>query len=326
MEQMEFEKTQKRQMILQKTWVICLLACVCNFLWGSAFPCIKIGYDLFQIPEKDTPAQILFAGMRFAMAGILVILVMSISHKEFLVPKRQKTWGRVMLLSCFQTILQYILFYIGLAHTSGVKASIIEASNVFFAILVASLFFRQEKLTAEKIIGSLIGFLGVLVIQLQGFSLDFGLGDGCILLSTIAYAMSSVLLRRFSDEENVVLLSGYQFLFGGIVMMIFGFLLGGRISSELVGAWGMLFYLAFVSAMAYSLWAVLLSHNPVSRVAVFGFMNPVFGVILSAWLLKERQQAFGIRSVIALILVSIGIYIVYRNPKVRIVDEKKDKL
>ena len=77
----------------------------------------------------------------------------------------------------------------------------------------------------------------------------------------------------------------------------------------------MLGYLAFISAMAYSLWAMLLKYNPVSKITVYGFMNPVFGVILSAFILGEAEQAFGIKSLGALILVCIGIYIVNGTKK-----------
>ena len=72
----------------------------------------------------------------------------------------------------------------------------------------------------------------------------------------------------------------------------------------------MLLYLALVSALAYSLWGILLKYNPVSRVTVFGFMNPVFGVLLSALLLGETGQASGVRSLLALVLVCTGICLV----------------
>ena len=75
-----------------------------------------------------------------------------------------------------------------------------------------------------------------------------------------------------------------------------------------------LLYLAFVSAAAYSLWSVLLKYNPVSKIAVFGFMNPMCGVIISGIVLKE-SGAFGIKGLISLILVCVGIYIVNRSGK-----------
>ena len=104
-----------------------------------------------------------------------------------------------------------------------------------------------------------------------------------------------------------------QFIVGGIILILCGLLLGGRMGAVSASAIGILVYLAFVSAVAYSLWGLLLKYNPVSKVAVFGFMNPVFGVILSAWLLDEREQAFGVLSIISLALVCVGIYIVNKR-------------
>lgn len=303
-----------KTIFMQKFAVVVLLATICDLLWGSAFPCIKLGYKFFNISSDDTASQIFFAGLRFTLAGLLVIIFMSFVKRRFLVPRSLKTFGRISLLSCFQTILQYILFYIGLAHTNGVKGSIIEASNVFIAICVASLIFKQEKLTSKKLIGSLIGFIGVVIINLKGLTFDFNIGDMCVFMSTFAYAVSSVLLKRYSTEEDTVMMSGYQFLFGGIIMTLIGLLLGGKLTVFTTQGIVLLVYLAFISAMAYSLWAILLTYNPISKVAVMGFLNPVFGVILSAIILKEGD-IINIRSIIALTLVCIGICIVYMKDK-----------
>ena len=303
-----------KTIFMQKFAVVVLLATICDLLWGSAFPCIKLGYKFFNISSDDTASQIFFAGLRFTLAGLLVIIFMSFVKRRFLVPQSMKTFGRILLLSCFQTILQYILFYIGLAHTNGVKGSIIEASNVFIAIFVASLIFKQEKLTTKKLIGSLIGFIGVVIINLKGLTFDLNIGDMCVFMSTFAYAVSSVLLKRYSTEEDTVMMSGYQFLFGGIIMTLIGLLLGGKLTVFTTQGIVLLVYLAFISAMAYSLWAILLTYNPISKVAVMGFLNPVFGVILSAIILNEGD-IINIRSIIALTLVCIGICIVYMKDK-----------
>lgn len=303
-----------KTIFMQKFAVVVLLATICDLLWGSAFPCIKLGYKFFSISSDDTASQIFFAGLRFTLAGLLVIIFMSFVKRRFLVPRSMKTFGRISLLSCFQTILQYILFYIGLAHTNGVKGSIIEASNVFIAIFVASLIFKQEKLTTKKLIGSLIGFIGVVIINLKGLTFDLNIGDMCVFMSTFAYAVSSVLLKRYSTEEDTVMMSGYQFLFGGIIMTLIGLLLGGKLTVFTTQGIVLLVYLAFISAMAYSLWAILLTYNPISKVAVMGFLNPVFGVILSAIILNEGD-IINIRSIIALTLVCIGICIVYMKDK-----------
>lgn len=301
---------------MQKPVVVLLGAFVCCSLWGSAYPCIKIGYRLFRIAADDTATQILFAGIRFFLAGILAILFGSLVQRKWLKPPR--TSGKeILVLAMLQTVIQYLFFYIGLAHTSGVKASIIGAVNVFVAILVASLLFHQEVLNKRKVGGCIIGFIGVVIVNLNGMDFHFGFGDGAIFLSTVAYAFSSVYLKKYSAKHDPVMLSGYQFVTGGLMLAAAGFAMGGRLTEVSSGAVGLLVYLAFVSAVAYSLWGILLKYNPVSRVTVYGFMNPIFGVLLSALLLGEKSQASGIFSLIALMLVCTGIFIVNHEKNIK---------
>ena len=300
------------------TYGIILTAVFCNFLWGSAFPCVKTGYRLFSIESNDTMSQILFAGIRFLLAGIMVVTAGSIINRRILLPTGNNI-KKILFLSLFQTVIQYILFYIGLANTSGVKGSIIEASSVFVAILISSLIFRLEKLSLSKISGCIIGFAGVVIVNIGGQGLDFSLkwnGEGLILMSTVSYAFSTVLMKRYSAKGDPVLLSGWQFISGGLIMIVMGAAGGGSVSAGADIDYLMLFYLAFISAAAYSLWGMLLKYNPVSRIAVFGFANPVFGVILSAMILKESSQAQGLATLTALLLVCAGIYLVNRADEV----------
>ena len=276
-----------KESTMRKTWVVCLLAMICCLLWGSAFPCIKVGYKLFQVDSTDTAAQILFAGCRFTLAGVLVILFGAVLQRTFLKPGRTAI-AKIIKISLLQTVLQYFFFYVGLAHTTGVKGSIVEASNVFLSILVSSLLFRMEKLDAKKIIGCMIGFAGVVIINLSGndVSMSFNLmGDGFVFISALAYAFSSVLIKKYSQTENPVMLSGYQFLLGGIIMVAGATAAGGRLTAVSVKGGMLLLYMALISAVAYTLWGILLKYNPVSKVSIFGFTNPVFGVILSALIL-----------------------------------------
>ena len=81
---------------------------------------------------------------------------------------------------------------------------------------------------------------------------------------------SSALIRMYGKDENPVVLSGYQFTFGGFVMIVIGYLTGGKLNIWTGKGIGILIYLAFVSAIAYTVWSLLLQHNDVSKVAVFG--------------------------------------------------------
>ncbi|MDD6038704.1 MAG: DMT family transporter [bacterium] len=302
---------KKQEQYMTKTPVVWMGALICCMLWGSAFPCVKIGYGLMNISAEDTATQILYAGCRFTLAGILTIVIGSVMQRRLLIPKKNQL-GKITWLSLLQTVLQYLFFYVGLAHTSGVKASIIEGVNVFVAMLVAGYLFKQEQVTLRKMAGCCIGFLGVILVNLAGGTIEAGFhltGEGFIFLSTFAYAFSSVYMKRYAKDNDPVLLSGYQFLLGGIIMVVCGAAVGGRLTVFSRAAAGMLVYLSLVSAVAYSIWGILLKYNPVSRVAVFGFMNPVCGVMLSAVLLKEGNS-LGINGIIALILVCVGIYMV----------------
>lgn len=312
-------KTEKS--FLQKTYVVFLGAVICCLLWGSATPCIKGGYAFFSIGTNDVPSRILFAGIRFVLAGFLTVLLGSLGSRKILIPSK-KSWPRIAILCMFQTVIQYFFFYGGLAHASGVKSSIIGATNVFVAIIVAALIFHQEKLTSRKILGCALGFSGVVLLNVIGSSKDAVLdssfhfnGEGFILLSTISYALSSVFMKRFSKSDNPVMLSGWQFIFGGSIMIAASIPFGASITiaqGKEVLAITLLVYMAMISAVAYSIWGLLLKYNHVSRVVIFGFLNPVFGVILSAIFLHEGGQT-GLVTIISLVMVCLGIIIVSKG-------------
>lgn len=290
-----------------------LLACLCCLLWGSATPAIKIGYEWFGIGAGDIASRILFAGVRFILAGILTAIFGSLIAGKPLFPQKS-SWGMICKLGLVQTVFQYIFFYMGLAYTTGVKSAIINGSQTFITIVLACLVFRYEKLTMQKFLGCLIGFAGVIVINFDPSGLTGGFtfrGEGAILIAAIAYALSSALVKNYSQKENPVVLSGYQFIFGGIIMTIVGAVMGGKLTGWCFRSILLLLYLALISSVAYSVWGILLKHNPVGKVAIYSFTNPIFSVLLSFVFLHETSS-FGIELVAALGLVCCGIWLVNR--------------
>ena len=279
---------------------------------GSAIPVIKTGYRFLHVDSSDIASQIVFAGVRFTLAGILVLIFASIREKKVMIPDKEILKYAVPVCLA-QTVGQYFFFYIGVANTSGVKGGIITGLGNFIAILLSCLVFRNERMTRRKIAGCVLGFAGVVVINLLGNSLDMGfklIGEGFVLIAQLSYGISTVLINLFSRKVSPVVLSGTQFTMGGIVLMLIGAGMGGHLENVTTGGVVIIFYLAMVSAVAYTLWSVLLAWNDVSKVAIFGFVNPLCGVILSALILGEVKQAFNVGSLAALILVCAGIYIV----------------
>jgi len=296
----------KNKLLTNKVFVAAM-AMLCCALWGSATPFIKTGYKLIRTND-NVPSTILFAGVRFFFAGVLTVLIYSIARKKFLLPKKENLKS-IATVSCFQTVLQYLFFYIGLSNTTGVKGAVISGSNCFFSILCATLIFRQEKLTPKKIFACLVGFAGIVLINLDGLSLNLNfMGDGFVLISNLAYGMSGALMKRYSDREDPVIISGYQFVMGGFVMILVGLLTGGVITIGSATAFGVMLYLSLLSAVAYSVWGILLKNNPVSSVSIYTFMTPVFGVLLSNLMLTEKSNVSPLYLIAALILICVGIF------------------
>lgn len=308
----------RENIALTKGKNVFLLAMLSCFLWGSATPAIKIGYGMFAIDSADTSSIILFAGIRFFLAGLLVVFFQSLLRRRFLAPQKQAL-PSIFALSLAQTAVQYLFFYIGLAHTTGVHGTIISGTGGFISILMASLLFHYEKLTPAKLLGCIAGFAGILVMNLSGqgadslFDVSF-LGEGFVFLSQISYAVSGILIKKFSGRFDVVMLSGWQFTLGGLLMIAAGGIGGGHIA--FTGDWKaylLLLYMALISAVAYSVWGILLQHNPISRVSIYTFLTPLFGVLLSAVFLGEWEQALSFKTLAALVLVCGGIYAVNRK-------------
>lgn len=199
----------QKQNKLTQTGIVALLACVCCILWGSAIPVIKTGYHLLQVDSSDTASQIVFAGIRFTLAGILVLIFASIKEKKMMLPDRELLKYAIPVCLA-QTVGQYFFFYIGVAHTSGVKGGIITGLGNFIAILLSCLVFRNERMTSRKIAGCVLGFAGVVVINLMGNSLDMGfqlIGEGFILIAQLSYGISILLIIgvsffRLKGEEK----------------------------------------------------------------------------------------------------------------------------
>lgn len=307
----------EKKPLLAQAPVVIGLAILCNALWGSAIPFINLGYKLFAIPAGESATQIVFAGCRFFLAGLLTILFTSIAQKSLVRPKKENI-HMVFKLGALQTVTQYVFFYIGVANTPSVKGAIIQGLNAFVAILIACYIFRTEKMNALKWIGGLLGVMGIVVVNLDGSNLGGSvklMGEGFLMVSMVAGACSAGAIKIFGQKENPVALSGWQFMLGGAIMAIAGLLFGGRLHPTGVGSVAVLLYLAALSAVAYTLWSVLLKYNPVSRIAPFMFLQPIFGVMLSLILYGGSELPL-LRYGAALVLVCLSIVIVGKGQQV----------
>lgn len=293
---------------------IIIFAVICTFLWGSAFPAIKVGYELFNISSSDVGGKLIFAGIRFFLAGVFVLII-KLLMKESIFNLNFKDVKEVSLLGLGQTTLQYIFFYIGMTYATGVRGSIVNGTGTFFTIILAHFIYKNDKLNFNKALGCIVGFIGVIVINLGGSSALEGSfsfkGEGLIILAAFMTSISSIYSKKISQNKDAYTITGYQLAIGGAVLILIGYLLGGKLTNFTLKSTTLLIYMALLSSIAFALWAQLLKYNKVGIISVFNFLIPVFGTILSAIVLKEN--IFDIKILIALILVCTGIYLVYKR-------------
>ncbi len=308
----------QKDSILKKPIVAYSLAVLCTLLWGSAFPSIKVGYQLFSIPVGNVFSIIAFAGTRFTLAGILVLVIRIIfrkpnTKKEDRIYITAKQWIQIGFLGLIQTTAVYIFFYIALSHTTGAKGAILNSLSVFFSAIFAHLFFKNDKISQKKLIGILLGFAAVVLVNYDvGFGFDFSMkGEGFMIIATIFVSLAFIVSKNLTRFADGMLIAGTQLTFGGTVLLLIGLLSGGSFPKGPFIGYLLLLYLASLSAIAFSIWTSLLKHHKVSSITVYNFLVPIVGTFLSVVILGEK--VFKVQYLLALPLVAVGIYLVNRD-------------
>ena len=246
--------------------IIIIFAMICCFLWGSAYPAIKIGYEVFNIAENDLSSKIVFAGYRFVLAGI-VVLVLAIILKKKVFKLNKKQIIQLIVLGITQTTLQYTFFYIGLSYTSGVNGAILNGTGTFFSIIIAHFLYKNDRISLNKILGCIIGFAGVVLVNFNGsFSSGFSLkGDVLIVLSTLVTSAAVIYGKTLSQKQDTFIITGYQLFIGGVVLTVCGFSLGGSLTNFNLQSISLLIYMGLLSAIAFCLWTLLLKYNKADK-------------------------------------------------------------
>jgi drug/metabolite transporter (DMT)-like permease len=303
---------QRRAFLDSRAGAIILLL-VAGLLWGSAFPGIKRGYVLLGIGPGALRAIILFAGVRFVLSGLLV-LGGSLVGRVGVRPERRRFAG-LLLLGLVQTALQYAAFYVGMAYTTGTKAALITASSSFFLAAFSPLFFPEDRLTLLRGAGLALGFAGVAVANLSGGTLAGGvwIGDVLMLVTGLCSAGASLLTKRMVRSMHPLLLNGWQVFLGGLMLLAVALPLGPPdlppIPFELVA---LTVYLALVTAIAFSLYYVVLRHHDLTLVATYRFVIPLCGFVESSLLIPNESLGWPLLAAAALVVA--GIWVVHRGP------------
>lgn len=295
--------------ILRKPIVVTMLAVLCMVLWGSAFPSVKTGYQLFGIEHGTVPDKLVFAGLRFFIAGVAILLILLCMPGKRLKVKL-KDCRHIVVLGLLQTFIQYLFFYIALSQMQGSKGSILNATGTFFVVILGHFLIKEERLTWCKSLGCILGFAGIVLVNLSGKE-DFSFhltAEGFMLFAALAFALGSLYSKLVLKDMDAVVLTGYQLTFGGALLLLVGLLNGGRLYQFSFLAGVLFAYLVLISSVGFAVWTLLIKYNDVTRIAIYNCLNPVFGTILSGIFLSENILKW--KNAIALLFVVAGIYLV----------------
>ena len=293
-------------------WVV-VFALIAAIAWGWAYPLIKLGFEEFGITSAMTGSKMLFAGVRFMLSGLIVLAIAKATSRDFRV-KTPSGWRYVLLFSLMNITLHYACFYIGLSHSEGSRAAILNSLGVFMLVVLACAFFKSDKLTWRKILGCVIGFTGILILNIgSGKSGQFTwLGDGMIILNALCSAIAGLMTRGLSRRVDVFVGTGYSLAIGGLLLILPGLWMQGTFP-EITGMGILILGLLIgISTLGFTLYNKLLSCNPVGKVAIFNSLIPVVGAITSCIFLHEPFYG---KYAIAAILATTGIYIINKGKK-----------
>lgn len=241
------------------------------------------------------------------MAGILSFIYYYLINKKTnkLQSDKKLNIKTILLFATFQTFLQYFFYYIGLSNTAGSKASVIQASNAFFSVILAIILIKDEKLTLRKILALIIGTLGILIVNFNGLNeFTFKItGEGFVIIATLFGAIANVFLRKYGKEYNSFSLTASQFILGSIPLILIVIVSHNAKFNFDMTLFFLLLYGAFISATAFCLWTLVLKYNQASEFSIYKLFIPIFGTIFSIIFLKDPLT---IRIILGLVFVLIG--------------------
>ena len=299
-----------RSIFQHPAWVV-TFALTAAIAWGWAYPLIKLGFGEFGITQLMTASKMLFAGIRFILAGVIVLAIAATTRRSFKVASGSG-WLYMLLFALLNTGLHYYFFYVGLSYSEGARAAILNSLGTFLLVLLACIFFKSDKLTKSKLTGCVLGFAGIMALNIGGGAsggFTF-MGDGMIILNAFCSALAGLMTRGLGKRVDVFVGTGYSLAFGGVMLLMPGLLMGGTLPYITIPGIVILMLLVSISALGFTLYNKLLTCNPVGKVAIFNSLIPVVGAVTSCLCLGEP---FYWKYMFAAALATAGIYIINKG-------------
>jgi len=277
-----------------------ILALLTMLLWGSLFPMVKLGFSAYEV--KGTADILLFAGIRFVICGGVICIFSAVRDKASYHPVPHSLLP-ILLSGVFAIILHYAFTYLGLEMTDSSKTALLKQAGILFYVCFSFLFFKEDRPNARKLLAVAIGFVGIAVLNIGSNGFSFSFGDLLILCASFCTVFSNVISKKvFQKKVSPITATGISQLFGGIVLLIVGLAMGGRVRFAWDSSLWIMAYICAASVISYCIWFGIVKNGELSGLFIIKFAEPVFACIFGALILNEN--IWKLQYLIAFIVIS----------------------
>ncbi len=281
-----------------KHWLIFILL---GAIWSSSFMWIKIA-----VQEIGPITLVAFRALFGLLFGVVVILIQRVR-----LPRDFKSWFPLLLLGLTNVAIPFFLISWGEQYIDSAVASILDATVPLFTILIAHYLLRDDKITLPKVLGLLTGFVGVVVLMsrdLTHASTGSLLGQAAVILASVFYAVSSVYVRKTTEDTPGILRSAVPLISASGTMWLATFLFESPVEMPQLGlTWVALLWLGiFGSGVAFVMAYYLIHEIGPTRTTMVTYLFPLGGVVLGVVFLQE-QLTWELLTGAALIVSSLAI-------------------
>lgn len=284
-------------------------ATVC-LVWGTTYLAIAVAIE--------TLPTFLFAGVRFAIAGTLLLIFCLL--RGYRLPTRLSDWLNLALIGVLMIGVANLAVVWAEHHVSSGFAALLVATAPFWMALLELLRKEGERLDRGKVIGMTVGFSGVVILvapelQLEGTSAMFLVGVIALQIGSIAWNFGSIRSKyHMSGDVPPLLSASLQMLFGGLATGLVG-LARGEAAQFVFSTRSLIafvYLVLFGSILAYGAYVYALSKLSTSTTSLYAYVNPLVAVFLGWLILDER---IGWNALVAMVVIFAGMALVQRSKR-----------
>ncbi len=271
-------------------YLFVVLVVATTFLMGSSFTVGKIGLTYV--------SPLLLVGLRFTIAGLLMAVIV----RKNPLPSKLADWGRIFVIGLMQTAGVMGCIFLSLRTITAGESSILTFTNPLMVVIMGTIFLGIRYRLIQWL-GAIVGFLGVFITL--GFHLQLTTGTLLGLGAAVSWSIGTILIKQWGSRFNVWVLTAYQMLFGGSILLLMGLTMETpRLALNPISITIILWLAIMASIVQFAIWFYLINQGDPGKTSAFLFLAPFFGV-LSGWVLLDEVVQWYVYAGGALIFTGI---------------------